>query len=112
MIDGMDMGEVLDCFLQPVTLKTVTTTTVDFDETESVATQAISAVVQPADKDKLNPANLDWSLRYQMIHSKSTMVEGQYLEYAGTDYKIISVTPYGDYGYHEAVGEETKRTIK
>jgi hypothetical protein len=111
MIDDMDMSEVLTCFLQPVTLKTVTVTSVDFVDTTTVTTQSIQAVVQPADKDKLNADNIDWSLEYQTIHSKSQLLEGQYAEYAGKDFKIISVMPYGDYGYFEAVGEETKRDL-
>lgn len=101
----------MDDFLQPVILKTVTTTSVDFEETETVTTQSIEAVVQPAGKDKLTADNIDYSLEYQTIHSKTQLLEGQYIQYAGKDFKIISVLPYGDYGYYEAVGEETKREL-
>ena len=106
-----DMSDILDEWAQPIILKTVTITSVDFEETETVDKQGIGAVVQPAEKDKINVENLDWSLAYYTIHSKSTIVEGQYFEYMGKDYKIISVLPYGDYGYYEAVGEETKRAL-
>jgi hypothetical protein len=106
-----DMSNVLDEWLQPIVLKTVSVTSVDFVETESVIKSNIQAVVQPAEKDKLNTESIDWSLEYQTIHSKTQIVEGQFFEYGGKDYKIISVMPYGDYGYYECVGEETKRTL-
>lgn len=118
MTDLPDMSEVLDDWLQPIVLKTVTRETGAFDITdigtpdgETVATQNIQAVVQPADKDKLNADSIDWSLEYHTIHSKTALVEGQFFEYDGRDFKIISVLPYGDYGYYEGVGEETKRTV-
>lgn len=108
----MDMGDVLDGFEQSIVLKTVTVTSVDFVDTENTSTQTIQAVVQPADKDKLNADNIDWSLAYYTIHSKIEFVEGQFFEYGGKDYKIISRGAYGDYGYYEGVGEETKRAVK
>ena len=118
MTDLPDMSDVLDDWLQPIVLKTVTKDTGAFDindidnpDGETVTTQTIQAVVQPAEKDKLNADNIDWSLEYQTIHSKTQFVEGQFFEYGGRDYKIISSLPYGDYGYYEGVGEETKRTV-
>lgn len=107
----INVSDVLDCFLQSVVLKTVTTTSVDFEESESVTTQTIRAVVQPADMDKLNADNIDWSLDYQLLHTKFTISVGQYIEYKGRDYKIISLKNYGDYGYVEAVIEQTKRAL-
>ena len=119
MINDMDMSDVLNCFLQPVIHKTVTGETGAFDINdigtgggEDVTSVPIQAVVQPADKDKLNTANIDWSLDYQMFHTTTDVSEGDFIEYSGRDYKIISRAPYGDYGYYELIGEETKRTVK
>lgn len=112
MIDDMDMGDVLDCFLQDVILKTVTITSVNFDETETVTEQNIRAVVQPADPKKLTADNIDWSLENHQIHSKSVFEVGQFIEYNGKDFKIIWLKPYGDYGYYEGVMEATDRTVK
>ena len=108
----INVSDALDCFLQTVKLKTVSVTSVDFEETETVTESNIRSVVQPADKDKLNADNIDWSLEYMWFHTKFNIEIGQYIEYQGKDYKIIDLKRYGDYGYFEATGEETKRTLK
>lgn len=119
MTDLPDMSEVLDEWLQSVIHKTVTGDSGAFDindlgtdDGESVAPVTIQSVVQPADKDKLNTANIDWSLDYQMFHTKSNVIEGDFIEFDGRDYKIISRGAYGQYGYFELIGEETKRAVK
>lgn len=102
------MGEVLDDFLQSVKIKIVTVATVDFVETETVVENNIQAVVQVAQKEKLNPQALDWSKRYIQVHSKSPLDMRALVEYQGKDYKIFELNDYSDYGYFEAICEEVK----
>lgn len=104
-----DMSEVLTEWSQPVVLKTKIITSIDFVETEIVAAQAIMAVVQPADPEKLKVEQIDFSLEYIQIHSVSPMAIGQYVQWDGRDFKLVPFRKgYGQYGYTEAVGEETK----
>lgn len=103
-----DMSDVLTEWLQPVKLKTVTTTSVDFVETEVVTVADIMAVVQPADPEKLQVDQIDYSLEYIQIHSVTAMAIGQYVEWDGRDFKLVPFRKgYGQYGYVEVVGEET-----
>lgn len=108
----MNMGSVLDFFSQTIKLKSVTTASMNFVETETVNESFINAVVQVADKDKLTVDNIDYSLEYLMVHARGLLENNQYIEYKGKDYKIISVNPYDDYGYNECVAEQTKRAVK
>jgi len=103
-----DMSDVLTEWEQDVFLKTVTTTTVDFIPTSTVASASLKAVIQPAKKEALNPDSLDWSREYLMVHSKQLLTLGQFIEYKGRDFKIIDTAGYNDYGFSEAVAEETK----
>lgn len=104
-----DMSEVLTEWSQPVKLKTVTETTVDFVPVIVIAAADIMAVVQPADPEKLKVEQIDFSLEYIQIHSVTAMAIGQYVEWLGRDFKLVPFRKgYGQYGYTEAVGEETK----
>lgn len=104
-----DMSDVLTEWSQPVKLKTVTTTSVDFVETQSVLVFDIMAVVQPADPEKLQVDQIDYSLEYIQVHSVSPMAIGQYIEWDGRDFKLVPFRKgYGQYGFVEVVGEETK----
>jgi len=104
-----DMSDVLTEWSQPIKLKTVTETTVDFVPTTTIVVENIVAVVQPADPEKLKVEQIDFSLEYIQIHSVSAMAIGQYVEWDGRDFKLVPFRKgYGQYGYTEAVGEETK----
>lgn len=104
-----DMSDVLTEWSQPVKLKTVTETTVDFVPTRTVVAATILAVVQPADAEKLQVDQIDYSLEYIQIHSVTPMAIGQYIEWNGRDFKLVPFRKgYGQYGYSECVGEETK----
>lgn len=106
-----DMSDVLTEWERAVKLKTVTITTVDFVEQVNVVAEDILAVVQVAEKEKLNPDSIDWSRRYIQVHSKVLLADGQFIEYQGADYKVTVDDNYTDYGYSEAVGEETKKAL-
>lgn len=104
-----DMSAVLTDWSQPVILKTVTETTIDFIPVVNIAAANIMAVVQPADPEKLQVDQIDFSLEYIQIHSVSPMAIGQYVQWNGRDFKLVPFRKgYGQYGYTEAVGEETK----
>lgn len=104
-----DMSEVLTEWSQPIKLKTVTETTVDFIPSTTIVVANIVGVVQPADPEKLQVLQIDFSLEYIQIHSVSPMAIGQYVEWDGRDFKLVPFRKgYGQYGYTEAVGEETK----
>lgn len=104
-----DMSDVLTEWSQAVKLKTVTITTVDFVETKTVVVIDILAVVQPADPEKLQVDQIDFSLEYIQIHSVTPMAINQYIEWDGRDFKLVPFRKgYGQYGYTEVVGEETK----
>ena len=104
-----DMSDVLTEWSQPVKLKTVTTTSADFVETQAVLVFDIMAVVQPADPEKLQVNQIDFSLEYIQVHSVSPMAIGQYIEWDGRDFKLVPFRKgYGQYGFVEVVGEETK----
>lgn len=104
-----DMSDVLTEWSQPVKLKTRIETTVDFVPTVVIVTEDIRAVVQPADAERLQVDQIDYSLEYIQIHSVTPMAIGQYVEWDGRDFKLVPFRKgYGQYGYVEAVGEETK----
>lgn len=104
-----DMSDALDGWAQAVKIKTVTETTVDFVKTIVVVSAPIMAVVQPADAEKLQVNQIDYSLEYIQIHSVTPMAIGQFVEWDGRDFKLVPFRKsYGQYGYTEAVGEETK----
>lgn len=104
-----DMSDVLTEWSQPIKLKTVTETTVDFIPVVTVVVADIMGVVQPADKERLIVEQIDYSLEYIWIHSVSPMAVGQYVEWDGRDFKLVPFRKgYGQYGYAEAYGEEVK----
>jgi len=96
---------------QPVLVKTVTKTTVDFVETEVVTGETVQAVVQPTKKTTLNADTLDWSQPHITLHSETLLALGQLVERNGADYKVVEVQDWTDYGYCEAVCEATRRPV-
>lgn len=107
-----NMSDTLIDWLQPVKLKTVTTTTIDFEPVEHVDVLDIDMVVQVADKNKLNFDSLNWSREYIMFHVPDHIVElGEYIEWNGRDYKVFSREQYQDYGFNTGYAEETARPL-
>jgi len=107
----LDVSEALTEWERQTTIKTVTTTTVDFVPTEAVTSRIQPCVVQVAEKEKINLATIDWSLEYLMIHSRSELNIEELVEYDGRDYVIKQKGPWRGYGYHEVVAVETKRPL-
>lgn len=106
-----DMSEVLAEWAVPITVKTITRQTIDFEENDDVSLRTINAVVQVAQKDKLSADQIDWSLRYLTLHTVSQLQNGEFIEYGGEDYKIIDNGNWQAYGYTEALAEQSKRPL-
>lgn len=105
------MSDVIEEDAIPYTVKTVSRVPVDFVPVDVVTPRTIRAIVQPAQKDALRPDSIDWSLRYLLVHTTSQLDNGEYLEYQGEDFKVIDNGNYQDYGFTEAVCEQTKKAL-
>ena len=103
-----DMSPTLKRFEQSVLLSTVTQTIVNFLPVESEVVTEIQAVVQPAQKEKLNPSIVDWSLKYKLVHSSSTIKIGDFITHKSVKYKAVDSGDYSDYGFDWKVFEEIK----
>lgn len=110
-LDDLDMGDVLTEWEQGVTIKNRTRQTVDFVEQDVITGRTQRCVIQVAEKEKLNPDTIDWSLEYLMVHSKDPIEQGEFIEYKARDYKVVNRGPWQDYGFTEVVAEETKRPL-
>ena len=107
-----DVSDALEEWVSAYTVKTLTRTTVDFEPVDVVTPRTVRALTQPADPQRLQTlTGLDWSLKYREMHSLDVIANGEYFEYKGEDYKIVSRVDWSDYGYYKAVGEQTKRTL-
>lgn len=107
-----DMSDVLTEWAVPVTLKTLTKTTVDFEPTVAVGTATISAVCQPTEMRVLQAAQIDTSVEHWTFHSATEFGIGQFIEHLGKDYRIVRMMAWGEYGYWEGVGERVRGNIE
>lgn len=107
-----NMSQVLTRFERQVTIKTVSITTVDFVETETVAGRTQRCVVQVQEQEALKSDTIDWTKEYLMVHSKGSIAVGELIEFDGKDFKVIKRGPWRGYGYTEVVAEETKEPVK
>lgn len=107
-----DISDALTEWERPTIIKTVTVTTVDFVETETVTARTQNCVVQVANKEQLNKDTIDWSKEYLLIHSKESLSMGELIEFNGKDYRVFSRGLWDGYGYIEVIAEETKEPIK
>lgn len=107
-----DMSDVLAEWSVPVTLKTVTKTTVGFEPIVNIDTQPITAVCQPTDMRTLVAAQLDTSVEHWTFHSVSEFGVGQVIEHLGTNYRIAGMQAWGQYGYWEGMGERVRGKLE
>ena len=105
----LDVSDALAEWERPTVIKTVTEATIDFQRVDTVTSRTQDCVIQVAEKEKLNPATIDWSLEYLMIHSKLGIEIDELIEYEGMDYIVIERGPWRGYGYTEVIAVETKR---
>ena len=103
-----NMSSVLTAFEQTIILKSIVQTVVDHRPVDTPTPNTIKAVVQVAEKEKLQIEIVDWSLQYLMVHSKTSFTINDLIEYKGKDFKIIDLGDYSDYGYYESIAEEVK----
>ena len=111
MSNIVDVSDALIEWEQPTVIKTVTESTVDFEPATVVTGRSQLCVVQVADKEKINPGTIDWSLEYILIHSRSGIGMDELIEHDGRDYKVTDRGPWRGYGYVEVVAAETKRPL-
>jgi len=111
MSNIVDVSDALIEWEQPTVIKTVTESTVDFEPATVVTGRSQLCVVQVADKEKINPGTIDWSLEYIMVHSRSGIEIDDLIEHDGRDYKVTDRGPWRGYGYVEVVAAETKRPL-
>ena len=109
MSNIVDVSDALIEWEQPTVIKTVTESTVDFEPATVVTGRSQLCVVQVADKEKINPGTIDWSLEYILIHSRQGIEMDELIEHDGRDYKVTDRGPWRGYGYVEVVAAETKR---
>ena len=107
----LDISDALTEWERPTVIKTVTETTEDFQPVTVVTGRSQPCVIQVAEKEKLNPATIDWSLEYILIHSRSGIELDELIEYEGMDYIVTDRGPWRGYGYTEVVAAETKRPL-
>lgn len=110
MIDH-NMGFVFEPWLQTIKLKTLVEAIARFKPVRHVTVQDIQAAVQPADAETIAKLNLDLTARYYTIHTKTPIATGQFFEYGAADFRIVRLLSWGDYGYYEAVGQDTKEPL-
>ena len=103
-----NMSDVLTDFEQIVQLKTTTQTIVNYRPVISSILTSFRAVVQPADKQNLQVADIDMSKEYLLIHSKTGLKINDIVVYKGKDYIIKTLGDFSDYGYYESIAEEVK----
>ena len=104
-----NVSAMLTAWGQDLTIKAVTESTTDFVVTRTVTTSVIKAVIQPTRPEDMRSEQVDWSLKHFTLHTPDAIVVGQFVVIAEHDYLVISVTDWSDYGYCEAVVEETRR---
>lgn len=103
-----NMSDVLPEWEQAITLRTITTTTVDFERVDTVVDVPLRAVVQPTKAEDISVQQVDFSLRHYTIHTVEPISITSRIVYQATEYKAIQLNAWGDYGYYEAVFEEVK----
>lgn len=111
MINVPQVGMALGGWTSPVTVKAITRTSQDFVITETVAFRTIQAMVQPTQKTLLNAAVLNWQQAHITIFTPDPVNNGELVEYAGADYRIVQVNNWLDYGYIEAICEATNAAL-
>lgn len=106
-----DMSIVFAGWLQIIKLKTLVDDVVRFKPVRTVTIKNIQAVVQPASAELIAKLNLDMTAKYYTIHTTTPLATGQFFEYKGADYRITNLLSWNDYGYYEAIGQDTKEPL-
>lgn len=110
--DILDVSDALDEWLQPVTIKTVTTETVNFVKSETVTGRTQQCVIQQLKQNDLIKRQLDVKLRHIRAHSCHAIDAGELIEFKGKDYRVLHPSEWTGYGYTEVDAVETKQPLK
>ena len=106
-----NMANVLRGWRKDVTIKTVTRTTTNFVETDTVVTRSQLCVIQVFKSENLNSTTLDWAQEYIEVHSVENISLGEFIEFNGKDFKVISKSPYAEYGFTLVIAESTNKPL-
>jgi hypothetical protein len=82
--------------------------TVDFEPFETVTARTVVATVQPAQKNRINPDIINWSLKYVQVHSVEEIKLGEFFKHQGVIFKVVEDGDFQRYGYTDAICEEVK----
>lgn len=104
----LDVSDALDCFTQNITFTHKRKFTVNFEQQEECTDITIPAVIQPAQKEAINAANVDWSKEVIWIHSTEQLQINYFVTWRGKEFKIVELGNYVDYCYYEAFAEEVE----
>lgn len=113
-----DVSGALERWKVEVTLKRVTSTSVDFVRTPLPTSEVIEAVVQPASQEILKALTVDHSLRYLWVHRDGVLAMGEFIVHEGINFKIIKILDYivssenDEYGFFDVVCEEVKGQVR
>jgi len=103
------VSDVLVDFEETLLLKKVTViNNADFKREEIVSNEVIRAVVQAQSFESINVDNIDFSLDYIQIHSRTDIDIDDVVTWEGKDYRIIARKDYTSRGYLELTGEQIK----
>jgi hypothetical protein len=106
-----NLASVVKKWQQPIIIKTITKTTVNFVTSIAVIRESSQAVVQPTKKTTVNKDQLDWSQKNNTFHLLRLVDLGQVIEFKGQDFKVVEVSDCMDYGYCEVVGQATNKAL-
>jgi hypothetical protein len=106
------MTRTLKRYETDVSLDTYELQSVNFVQTQVMASSLpIKAVVQPAQREKLEALGVDLTLRYIEVHAEVDIVVGQYIKFKGRDYKVLTPGDYQLYGFSDVICAEVKGAI-
>lgn len=108
MNEILDMSDAFDDLTQTIQKVVEVVETIDFEKTTTKTTTNIEAVVQPANLEKLNVESIDYSKQYLEIHSVSPLEIGDNIIWNSTEFNIVQLGDYNNYGFYNVIAEEIK----
>jgi len=112
MFDELDMSDFFDFdTVRTFRVKTVTETSVDFVKTLLISGRNVECNIQTPQPERLTTDQLVQSQAYRAVYSEERLLNGEYIEVDGKDYKIINDDNWSLYGYSVALAEATNRPL-
>lgn len=110
--DILDVSDALGDWTRPHLIKTVTSTTVDFEKTEQVTGRTQECMIQVAQPEQLIKRGLDVSIKHIRVHSESDINMKELVEFKGKDYRVVTPSQWDGYGYVDVMAAETKEPLR